>query len=317
MRLRRGADNQALRYPGRVESLRWEDRPTLRRPVLIAAFEGWNDAGDGASAAAGYLARRWGARQFASIDSEEFYDFTSTRPEVRLEGGLTRALDWPEVTFSCAPLGGTGRDVVLLRGVEPQLRWRTFASLTIEVATALGVELVLTLGALLAEVPHTRPVRVIGTAANEELISRFDLRPSRYEGPTGILGVLQDAFAKAGVPSASLWASVPAYVGQTPSPKATLALVTRLAELLDVDVPTVDLDVAAASYERQVNEVVAADEDASAYVRSLEEAVDTEDQFADEGPDEDEDLIDPADLPGGDALAAEVERFQRDHGSTP
>ena len=281
--------------------------------MLIAAFEGWNDAGDGASAAAGYLARRWGARPFASIDPEEFYDFTTTRPEVRLEGGLTRSLEWPEVSFSCAPLGGTGRDVVLLRGAEPQLRWRTFAALTIEVATALGVELVLTLGALLAEVPHTRPVRVIGTAANAELISRFDLRPSRYEGPTGILGVLQDAFAKAGVPSASLWASVPAYVGQTPSPKATLALVTRLAELLDVDVPTVDLDIAAASYERQVDEVVAADEDASAYVRSLEEVADTEERFAaDEIDDDDE--IDPADLPGGDALAAEVERFLKDHG---
>ncbi|GAC1319057.1 MAG: PAC2 family protein [Acidimicrobiales bacterium] len=296
-----------------MEPLRWDDRPTLRRPVLIAAFEGWNDAGDGASAAAGYLARRWGARPFASIDPEEFYDFTSTRPEVRLEGGLTRSLEWPEVSFSWAPLGGTGRDVVLLRGAEPQLRWRTFAALTIEVATALGVELVLTLGALLAEVPHTRPVRVIGTAANAELISRFDLRPSRYEGPTGILGVLQDAFAKAGVPSASLWASVPAYVGQTPSPKATLALVTRLAELLDVDVPTVDLDLAAASYERQVDEVVAADEDATAYVRSLEEVADTEERFADDEIDDD-DEIDPADLPGGDALAAEVERFLRDHG---
>ena len=281
--------------------------------MLIAAFEGWNDAGDGASAAASYLARRWGASAFASIDPEEFYDFTSTRPEVRLEGGLTRSLDWPETTFSWAPLGGTGRDVVILRGAEPQLRWRTFAALTLEVAATLGVELCLTLGALLAEVPHTRPVRVIGTAANEDLISRFDLRPSRYEGPTGILGVLQDAFAKAGVPSASLWASVPAYVGQTPSPKATLALVTRLAELLDVDVPTVDLDVAAASYERQVNEVVAADEDASAYVRSLEEVADTEERFADDEIDDD-DQIDPADLPGGDALAAEVERFLRDHG---
>ena len=285
--------------------------------MLIAAFEGWNDAGDGASDAAGYLARRWGAQPFASIDPEEFYDFTSTRPEVRLEGGLTRALDWPENTFSWAPLGGTGRDVVLLRGVEPQLRWRTFASLVMEVATALGVELVLTLGALLAEVPHTRPVRVMGTAANQDLITRFDLRPSRYEGPTGILGVLQDAVARAGIPAASLWASVPAYVGQTPSPKATLALVTRLAELLDVDVPTVDLDVAAAAYERQVDEVVAADEDASAYVRSLEEVADTEYRFGEDELEDIDDEIDPADLPGADALAAEVERFLRDQGSAP
>lgn len=302
---------------GRVEALRWDDRPTLRRPVFIAAFEGWNDAGDGASAAASYLARRWGAKQFASIDPEEFYDFTSTRPEVRLEGGLTRAIEWPENTFSWAPLGATGRDVVIFRGVEPQLRWRTFCGLAIEVATALGCELVMTLGALLAEVPHTRPVRVMGTAANQDLITRFDLRASRYEGPTGILGVLHDAFARAGLPSASLWASVPAYVGQTPSPKATLALVTRLGELLDVDVPTVDLDVAAAAYERQVNEVVAADEDATAYVRSLEEVVDTEDRFADDRLDDDVDdeEIDPAELPGADALAAEVERFLREQGS--
>ncbi|GAC1537507.1 MAG: PAC2 family protein [Acidimicrobiales bacterium] len=299
-----------------VEILRWDHRPNLRRPVLIAAFEGWNDAGDGASSAASYLVRRWAAQPFASIDPEEFYDFTSTRPDVRLEGGLTRSIEWPENVFCAAPLGGTGRDVVILRGVEPQLRWRTFCGVINEVASALGVELVITLGALLAEVPHTRPVRVIGTAASEELITKFDLRPSRYEGPTGILGVLQDSFSRAGLPSASLWASVPAYVGQTPSPKAALALVTRLAEVLDVDVPTVDLDVAAAAYERQVDEVVAADEDASAYVRSLEEVSDTEERFADDRLEiDDGDEIDPADLPGGDVLAAEVERFLRDQGS--
>lgn len=299
-----------------MEILRWDHRPNLRRPVLIAAFEGWNDAGDGASAAASYLVRRWAAQPFASIDPEEFYDFTSTRPDVRLEGGLTRSIEWPENVFAAAPLGGTGRDVVILRGVEPQLRWRTFCGVINDVATALGVELVITLGALLAEVPHTRPVRVIGTAASEELITKFDLRPSRYEGPTGILGVLQDSFSRAGLPSASLWASVPAYVGQTPSPKAALALVTRLAEVLDVDVPTVDLDVAAAAYERQVDEVVAADEDASAYVRSLEEVSDTEERFADDRLEiDDGDEIDPADLPGGDVLAAEVERFLRDQGS--
>jgi len=277
----------------------------LRRPVLIAAFEGWNDAGDGASAAAAYLARRWHAERFAAIDPEEFYDFTATRPEVRIEDSA-RAIDWPENVFSSAPLGATGRDVVFLRGVEPQLRWRTFTSLVVEVATAVGVELVVTLGALLAEVPHTRPVRVTGTAADQRLVDRLGLRPSRYEGPTGILGVLQDALHRAGVPSASLWATVPAYVGQTPSPKATLALVSHLAELFDVSVPTVDLDVASAAYERQVNEVVSADEDASAYVRSLEEAEDSDP--ADE--------LDEHELPDGDELVDEVERYLRDHGTS-
>ena len=277
----------------------------MRRPVLIAAFEGWNDAGDGASAAAAYLARRWHAERFAAIDPEEFYDFTATRPEVRIEDSA-RAIDWPENVFSSAPLGATGRDVVFLRGVEPQLRWRTFTSLVVEVATAVGVELVVTLGALLAEVPHTRPVRVTGTAPDQRLVDRLGLRPSRYEGPTGILGVLQDALHRAGVPSASLWATVPAYVGQTPSPKATLALVSHLAELFDVSVPTVDLDVASAAYERQVNEVVSADEDASAYVRSLEEAEDSDP--ADE--------LDEHELPDGDELVDEVERYLRDHGTS-
>jgi len=288
-----------------VEPLRWEQRPTLRRPVLVMAFEGWNDAGDGASDAASYLARRWTAEPFAWIDPEEFYDFTSTRPEVRLDDGLARAIDWPENVFSWAPLGASGRDVVFLRGVEPQLRWRTFCAIVVEVAGALGVELAVTLGALLAEVPHTRPVPIMGTAADRDLVARLGLRQSRYEGPTGIIGVMGDALARAGIPSASLWASVPAYVGQTPSPKATLALVSRLAELLDVGVPTVDLDLAAAAYERQVSEVVAADEDATAYVRSLEEADDSDDEE-----------LDTAELPGGDVLAAEVERYLKDQGSS-
>jgi proteasome assembly chaperone (PAC2) family protein len=280
----------------------------LRRPVLIAAFEGWNDAGDGASSASAYLARRWDAEPFASIDPEEFFDFTATRPEVRLERGGVRAIEWPEIRFASAPLGPSGRDVVFLRGAEPQLRWRTFTSLVVEAARAVGVELVVTLGALLAEVPHTRPVRVTGTAQDHALSLKLGLQPSRYEGPTGIVGILHEAFGRAGIPSASLWASVPAYVGQTPSPKAALALVSRVGELLGVNVPTVDLDVAAAAYERQVDEVVSADEDATAYVRSLEDALDEGD---DEDDDED-DAIDPADLPGGDVLAAEVERFLRE-----
>ncbi len=295
-----------------VELLRWDHRPVLRRPVLIAAFEGWNDAGDGASSAGAYLARRWGAEPFATIDAEEFFDFTATRPEVRLERGGVRAIEWPETRFASAPLGPSGRDVVFLRGAEPQLRWRTFSDLVVEVARTIGVELVLTLGALLAEVPHTRPVRVTGTAQDPTLSIRLGLQPSRYEGPTGIVGILHEAFGRAGIPSASLWASVPAYVGQTPSPKAALALVTRVGELLGVNVPTVDLDVAAAAYERQVDEVVSADEDATAYVRSLEDALDDGDDDEDDDEDDVDDAIDPADLPGADVLAAEVERFLRE-----
>jgi len=301
-----------------VESLQWQRRPTLHNPVLIAAFEGWNDAGDGASAAVAYLARRWGAEGFATIDAEEFFDFTVTRPQVRMEAG-ERLIDWPENEFSAAVLGTTGRDVIFLRGVEPQMRWRTFAQLVVEVATTAGVELVVTVGALLAEVPHTRPVRVTGTAADGALATRLNLRPSRYEGPTGIIGVLGEALARAGIPSASLWASVPAYVGQTPSPKATLALVTSVTELLGVSVPTVDLDVAAAAYERQVSEVVAADEDASAYVRSLEEVEDSGGSLDDDDDEDDDDVDDgeplaPLEPLGGDVLAAEVERFLRDQG---
>jgi predicted ATP-grasp superfamily ATP-dependent carboligase len=284
-----------------MEIVTWVERPVLRRPVMIAAFEGWNDAGDAATTAVRYLARKWDAQEFASIDPEEFYDFSSTRPQVRLSEGLTRNIDWPANDWAAAPLPGSDKDVVFLQGVEPQLRWRTFCGAVVEVAQGLGVEMVLTLGALLAEVPHTRPVRVTGTAADADLVARLGLQRSGYEGPTGIVGVLHDALGRAGLASASLWAAVPHYVGQTPSPKAALALVERAADLLTVPVRTADLDLAAAAYERQVNEVVEADEDATAYIHSLEEAAD-----ADEG-DGDVPLVE------GDAIAAEVERFLREH----
>jgi proteasome assembly chaperone (PAC2) family protein len=290
-----------------MDIVHWDKRPTLRSPVMIVAFEGWNDAGDAASAAANYLARIWGARPFATIDPEEFFDFTTTRPQIRLEDDLTRVVDWPANRFAAAPLADWGRDVVFLQGVEPQLRWRTFCAAIVGVATTLGVEMVVTLGALLAEVPHTRPVRVTGTAGDATLVDRLGLVPSGYEGPTGIVGVLSDALRRSGIASASLWATVPHYVGQTPSPKAALALVERAAQLLEVPVHTPDLDVAAAAYERQVSEVVDADDDATAYVRSLEEA----DDDGDEEPDDDRPPLAPA---GGDVLAAEVERYLREHG---
>jgi len=270
--------------------------------VLVSAFEGWNDAGDAASTAVRYLAAAWSARPFASIDPEEFYDFTSTRPQVRLIDGLTRQIDWPTNGLSAAPLPGRSHDVVFLIGVEPQLRWKRFCANVVGVAKELGVELVVSLGALLADVPHTLPVRVTGTAADEELVRRLSLERSRYEGPTGIVGVLHDAFRQAEVPSASLWAAVPHYIAQTPSPKATLALVQRAASLLGSSVETTDLEIAAASYERQVSEVVAGDEDVADYVRRLEEAY------------EEGDREPRLQMLSGDALADEVERFLRDQG---
>ncbi len=279
--------------------MRWDHRPRLRRPVLVAAFEGWNDAADAASGAARYLKASWGARPFATIDPEEFYDFSSTRPQVRLAEGFTREIIWPSNELSGASLPETGRDVVVLIGTEPQLRWRTFCAQVVGVARDLGAELVVTLGALLADVAHTRPVRVTGTAADGELVRRLNLERSTYEGPTGIVGVLHDACRRADLPSASLWAAVPHYVAATPSPKATLALVKRASTLLSTPLVTADLEQRAADYELQVSEVVATDEDVAAYVRRLEEAGDAADE-------------EPLRPQSGDAIAAELERFLRD-----
>ncbi|MGH9300604.1 MAG: PAC2 family protein, partial [Acidimicrobiales bacterium] len=254
-----------------MEVVRWQERPKLRRPVLIVAFEGWNDAADAASGAARFLSDGWNARPFADIDPEDFYDFTGTRPEVRLVDGMTRHIDWPANELSAASVPGANHDAAFLHGMEPQLKWRTFCHGIVAAAQSLGVEMVISLGALLADVAHTRPVRVTGTAGDQELIARLGLTRSHYEGPTGIIAVLHDAFAQAGIPSASLWAAVPHYVGQTPSPKATLALVERTASLLGTSVNVVELEIASAAYERAVGELVSADDDAQAYVRRLEQ----------------------------------------------
>lgn len=284
-----------------MDYVRWQDRPQLRRPVLIAAFEGWNDAADAASTAVRYLRDRWSARPFATIDHEDFYDFTATRPHVRLVNGLTRRIEWPETELSWAALPETSRDVVVLLGHEPQLKWRTFTDQVVSVATDLKVELIVILGALLADVPHTRPVRVTGTAADADLVRRLGLGRSTYEGPTGIVGVLNEALGRSHLPSASLWAAVPHYVAATPSPKASLALLQRTVDILSTGVDTEDLEIEAADYERQVSEVVAADDDVVAYVRRLEASAD------------DDDVADMESV-SGDALAAELERFLREQG---
>ncbi len=281
-----------------ADELRIDERPQLERPVLIAAFRGWNDGGQGASLAGAYLARAWAAREFAQIDAESFYDFQATRPLVSLEDGYQRRIDWPENTFLYAPVPGARRDAVILLGVEPNLRWRTFCSHISGLATDLGVELVITLGSLLADVPHTRPAPVTGSATDPDLIEKLGLQASRYEGPTGIVGVLHDACNQAGLPSASLWAAVPHYVSLTPSPRAAKALVERLAELLGADVETAELDEAADAYAQQVSEAVAADAETSQYVEELERRVD--------------ELAAEADLPSGDALAAELTRYLRE-----
>lgn len=280
------------------DELRISTMPTLRRPVLIAAFRGWNDGGQGASLAGGFLAKTWNADRFADIDPEGFYDFQATRPTVTLEEGSTRRIDWPDNAFFHAAIPGQERDAVLLLGVEPSLRWRTFAGHVLRLARELEVELLVTLGALLADVPHTRPAPVTGTASDRELIERLGLQASRYEGPTGIVGVIHDACRGASIDSASLWAAVPHYVSLAPSPRAALSLCQRLAQLLDADLDTAELEEAAQRYSEQVSEAVASDAETASYVEELEQRSD--------------DLPDEADLPSGDTLAAELTRYLRE-----
>jgi len=281
-----------------AEELRIHSRPELEKPVLLAAFRGWNDGAQAASLAAGYLAKTWGAEQFAEVDPEDFFDFQATRPHVSLEDGLTRRIDWPETGFYHARPEGLDRDIVLLLGIEPNLRWRTFTDLVVGLAQDLDVELMITLGALLADVPHTRPAPVTGSASDEELVQRLGLSASRYEGPTGIVGVLHDACRQADIPSASLWAAVPHYVSLTPSPRAAVALCERLGSLIGVEVDVDELEEAAQSYEEQVSEAVASDEETASYVEELERRADS--------------IEESSDLPSGDALAAELTRFLRE-----
>jgi len=281
-----------------AEELRIDRQPELTRPILIAAFRGWNDGAQAATLAAGYLAKTWGAERFAEVDPEDFFDFQATRPHVSLEEGLTRRIDWPETVFYHARPDGLDRDVVLLLGIEPNLRWRTFGDLVVGLAQDLDVELMITLGALLADVPHTRPAPVTGSATDEELVERLGLSASRYEGPTGIVGVLHDVCRQRGIASASLWAAVPHYVSLTPSPRGALALCERLGTLIGATVDGDELEEAARSYEEQVSEAVASDEETAAYVEELERRADQ--------------LEEATELPSGDALAAELTRFLRE-----
>ena len=318
-----------------MEHVRWLAEPTVRRPKLVAAFTGWNDAGDAASQAVRHLIEAWGATLVGEIDAEEFTDFATIRPRVQLTPERTRVIVWPAVEiWSASTADG---DVLLLVGPEPSLRWRLFTEQVLAIVARFEVPLVLTLGALLADVAHTRPVQVVGTASDQAVIDRYDLRRSNYEGPTGIVGVVHDACATADVASASLWAAVPAYASQVPSPKAALSLVSAACQILGTPAPRGPLDHAIGAYEHRVSRLIEDDTDLVGYIARLESMTDDDDLFLDafdEGDeyesaysadfdaatDDDEDVTEFADAmsdrQAGDDLMAEVEKFLRDQGDT-
>jgi predicted ATP-grasp superfamily ATP-dependent carboligase len=284
-----------------MDALTWERKPELRAPTLICAFKGWNDAAGSASAALEFIASRWSAKRFAAIDPEEFFDFQVNRPTVRLTEGQTREIEWPELVFSSARVANADHDAVLVTGSEPNLRWRSFCRLLIAAAQELDVSMVVTLGALLADVPHTRPVQITGIASDESLVDRLGFSQTRYQGPTGIVGVLHDSCARVGLPSASLWAPVPHYVAAVPSPKAALALIRTLEGLLETGLDATDLEEAAEQYEERLDEAVASEPEIRSMVERLEQQMDQED-------------LSLRDLPSGDSIAREFERFLRDRG---
>lgn len=275
-----------------------DDIPELRNPVMIAAFEGWNDAGDAATAVVEHLIDAWDAEPVAALDPEDYYDFQVNRPRVVVDGG-SRRISWRTTRVLIATDTSLDRDVVLVQGVEPSFRWRAFAIELMELAQATDTQLIVTLGALMADVAHTRPIPVTVSSDQEDVRHRFDVEMSTYEGPTGIVGVLADAAVQVGIPSVSVWAAIPHYAGHTPSPKATAALISRLEELFDAPIDHAELDDDARAWQRGVDELASGDPDIAEYVESLEEAQDT------------------AGLPEatGDAIAKEFERYLRRRGA--
>jgi predicted ATP-grasp superfamily ATP-dependent carboligase len=276
--------------------------PELRDPLVIAAFEGWNDAGEAASGAIAHLERVWDAKPLVALDPENYHDFQVTRPVVSIEEDGTKRITWPTTRLLWARPEGSQRDVLLIRGIEPSMRWRTFTAELLGYAAQHGATMLVTLAALMSDVPHTRPIPVTATSDDEKLMHRWGLEQSRYEGATGIVGVLQDGAARAGLPGVSLWAAVPHYVGQSPSPKAVLALLRRTEEMLEISIPLDELPEDARAWERGVDELAEEDSEIAEYVRQLEEAKDT------------------VDLPeaSGEAIAKEFERYlrRRDDGPT-
>jgi proteasome assembly chaperone (PAC2) family protein len=279
------------------DHVEFEHRPELSNPVVVCAFGGWNDGGEAATTAARYVRDRWVARRFASIDPEDFFDFQVNRPTVQLEDGLTRRLEWPASEFFHARVAG--RDIVLFIGIEPNNRWRTFVGTLLSVVRDLDTRLLVTLGAFLADVPHTRPAPVSAASTDARWIGRLGIEPSQYEGPTGVVGVLHEEARRVGMPTVSLWGAAPHYLPSGTNPKVALSLVRKLGELLEVPIDTDDIDTAVAIWEKQVREAVEEDENLVAYVSRLEEA------FAEEP--------ELGQIPSGDQIAREVEQFLRDN----
>jgi hypothetical protein len=273
--------------------------PVLRNPVAIAAFEGWNDAADSSTAAVEHLELVWGARHISSIDPEEYYDFQVNRPVVSLIDGETRSIEWPTTRFSVATPPGTDRDVVLIRGIEPSMRWRSFCNEVLEMCHSLDVERVVVLGALLADVAFSRPLPISGSAGTKHTADRFNLTPTRYEGATGIVGVLHDACVKAQLDALSFWVHVPHYANNPPCPKATLALLHRVEEVLDLPVPMKELAEESAEWEQKLRAAAEQDAELAEYVRELEErSVDESLQTT-----------------SGDEIAQEFEKYLRRRGN--
>jgi proteasome assembly chaperone (PAC2) family protein len=279
--------------------------PRLESPILVAAFGGWNDAGDAASDAIEHLELVWDAEPLTELDPDDYYDFQVNRPTVSLVDGVTRRVTWPTTRLSYCRPPGASFDLVLLHGIEPNMRWRTFCAEILAIVRDLEVRTVVTLGALLTETPHTRPTQVTGTAYDTDAAARYGLERSRYEGPTGIVGVLQDMCVSAGIPAISFWAGVPHYVAQPPNPKATLALLHSVEEVLDLPVPLAALPEQADDWQKLVDEMAAEDEEVTEYIRNLEEKDDAEDEGLKET--------------SGDAIAREFERYlrRRDRGGGP
>jgi proteasome assembly chaperone (PAC2) family protein len=284
-----------------MDALAWEaEPPELRSPVLVSAFAGWNDAAGSATTALTTAAEALDAEVIAQVDPEEFFDFQANRPTIRMTDGQTREIEWPGNVLLAATPEGAERDLIFLAGTEPNLRWRTFSDGIAETAESLGVEMVVTLGALIADVAHTLPVPITGLASDEELVEQLDLSRSSYEGPTGVVGVLHDACRRRGIASASLWAAVPHYVAAVPNPKAALALLRRLEGLVGVAVEASGLEEETESYESQVSRAVAANPEIEELVQRLEE-------------EQAERLDVDEDVPSGESLARDFERYLRQH----
>lgn len=301
-----------------LDHVRWLSKPSLTSPIIVTAFTGWNDAADAASNAVRNLIEGWHATPLAEIDPESYTDFATVRPHVRIKDAGQRHIVWP--TVGLWHVAGAGGDLILALGPEPSLRWRSFTEQLMGVADHFDASMIVTLGALLADVPHSRPVQIIGTASDAEVIDRFDLQRSRYEGPVGIVGVIQDACEMAALPSVALWAAVPAYASQVPSPKASLSLMRRACEIIGTPAPVATVMSMVATYEEQVDSLVSEDEDLAAYVERLETMTDNGmslDDEVDDGQLQFDFAVDTGeDAADASTLMDEVEQFLREQGDT-